>query len=88
MKPYRKAVNKIIEVLSVEAISTTELHEAFRTCGIAKKEFFEDCTVGKVPEKSKKVSYQISDNDQLPNLQPRLNLEAVSQEILSCNEEK
>jgi len=88
LKPYRKAVNKIIEVLSVEAISTTELHEAFRTCGIAEKEFFEDCNAGKVPEKSKKVSYRLSGSDQLLNLQPRLNLETVSQEILSCNEEK
>jgi len=88
LKPYRKAVNKIIEVLSVEAISTTELHEAFRTCGIAEKEFFEDRTVGKVPEKSKKVSYRLSGSDQLPNPPPRLTLETVSQEILSCNEEK
>jgi len=50
LRPYRKAVRMIIEELHVEAITTSELHEAFRKCGITEKEFTEDSGSVKSPK--------------------------------------
>jgi len=56
LRPYRKAVKKIIEALHIESIITTsELHEAFRKCGMKEVEFSGGSAV-KSPENTGKLA--------------------------------
>merc|ERR1719397_1893086 len=55
LRPYRKAVKKIIEAMHIESIiSTSELHEAFRKCGMKEVEFSGGSAV-KIPENNGKL---------------------------------
>jgi len=56
LRPYRKAVKKIIEAMHIESIiSTSELHEAFRKCGMKEVEFSGGSAV-KIPENNGKLA--------------------------------
>jgi len=56
LRPYRKAVKKIIEAMHIESIITTsELHEAFRKCGMKEVEFSGGSAV-KIPDNNGKLA--------------------------------
>jgi len=88
-KPYRKTVRKIIKVLRVKAISATELHEAFRRCGITEKEFFgNSIKTGKVAKKQSKQPCQLSVNRPSPTLPNKSRRKSNSLDVGSGDEEK
>lgn len=88
LRPYRKAVRKIIDELRVDAISTTELHEAFRKFGITEKDFFANSAVAKGSKKPNQQSSRLTNSKLTPNIQHKPLPMPISQEVLSGNEEK
>lgn len=86
LRPHRKAVREIIEALKVEAITASELHEAFRRHGITEEEFIKESNVSKMPKKQYRQSCSLSASEPSSSLEHSRFKEPTMTKVSGCEE--